>query len=341
LLSAAGSEALEFFGAYLIARAFFFGPTAVDRFVRVLRTLAIIAVLLAMADSISGRYIFQDAIAAIFQASAPPQVGFRGSMVRATSSFDHAILFGTFCAISAAILIYCEQSLLRRYLAVGLCFVGCVLSLSSAALMSFAIVLTTYTYDRLMKRFLSRWRVFGIVLGTMVLILFLTASHPLGWAISHLTLDPETGYFRMMIWDAALVYIARAPFTGHAYGLFNTNILDGSVDCVWLVLSLRFGIPMAILFFLTNVAAFFPTKQKRTNGINDSHMDRTRRAFTLALLMFMFAGLTVHFWNFMWIFWGLCIGIRASLRELSLTEASVPFSQPASFQRLHHSALGY
>jgi hypothetical protein len=32
----------------------------------------------------------------------------------------------------------------------------------------------------------------------------------------------------------------------------------------------------------------------------------------------MFAGLTVDFWNYTWMFWGLCIGIRASLRELSM-----------------------
>jgi hypothetical protein len=75
---------------------------------------------------------------------------------------------------------------------------------------------------------------------------------------------------------------------------------------------------MFFLFFLTNVSAFFPRKQGSKNGTNDVYVDRMSGAFTLVLLMFMFAGLTVHFWNYMWMFWGLCLGIRASLRELSI-----------------------
>ena len=125
-----------------------------------------------------------------------------------------------------------------------------------------------------------------------------------------------------MIWEVASDYINRAPFTGYAYALYNNNIIDGSVDAVWLVFSLRFGLPMAILFFLTNVAAFFPTRQRSRNGINDSDLDRMKRAFTTVLLLFMFAGLTVHFWNYMLMFWGLCIGIRASMRELSISSRS-------------------
>ena len=47
-------------------------------------------------------------------------------------------------------------------------------------------------------------------------------------------------------------------------------------------------------------------------------MNQMRHAFTLVLLMFMFTGLTVHFWKSMLMFWGLCLGIRASLRELAI-----------------------
>ena len=119
-----------------------------------------------------------------------------------------------------------------------------------------------------------------------------------------------------MIWDAALTYIAQSPVIGYAYQLLNNGILDGTVDSIWLVISLRFGVPMFILFVLTNVAAFFPS-QREFKGTGDVHMDQMRRAFTLVLLMFMFTGLTVHFWNFMLMFWGLCLGIRASLRELT------------------------
>ena len=47
-------------------------------------------------------------------------------------------------------------------------------------------------------------------------------------------------------------------------------------------------------------------------------MDRLRMAFTLVIVTLAIVGLTVHYWNGLWIFWGLCIGIRGSIREFSL-----------------------
>jgi hypothetical protein len=51
-------------------------------------------------------------------------------------------------------------------------------------------------------------------------------------------------------------------------------------------------------------------------------------AFTIVLILLVFDGLTVHYWNFLWIFWGVCIGIRVSLRELSLTGSIHPSVVP-------------
>jgi hypothetical protein len=332
LASAAGAEALEFLGGYLVARAYFFGLPALDTFVRVLKAFAIVAIILGIADSISGRLIVHDTIASIVRASVWPEAGYRHNMVRAASTFDHAILFGTFCALTAAILLYWEQSLLRRILSVGFCFLGCLLSLSSAALLAFLIALSAYCYDRLMRQYSWRWSAFWVAASMMLLVVSLVTNNPLGWVLTHLTMDPQTGYFRLMIWEVASIYIAQAPLTGYAYSVLGHGILDATVDSVWLVRSLQFGVPMVILLFLTNVAAFLPTKGSSENRVNGLYLDGMRRAFTLVLLLFMFNGLTVHFWNYLWIFWGLCIGIRASLRELSIELTRQPhhYSQPAS-----------
>jgi hypothetical protein len=315
-LSAAGGDALDFLGGYLIARGFFFGRPALDTFVRVLKVFAIIAIILAMADRISGRLIVHETIAAFVNASKWPETGLRDNVVRAASTFDHAILFGVFCALTAAILLYWEQSILRRSVAVSVCFLGCMLSQSSGALMAFLIALLAYAYDQSMKRYSWRWGAFWLVVGTLSFAAAMVSTNPLNWVISHLTLDPQTGYFRIMIWEAASAYIALSPVIGYAYQSLNNNILN-SVDSIWLLQVLRFGVPMFFLFFLTNIAALLRGSRK-TRSANNGHMDRMRTAFTLVILMFMFTGLTVDFWNYMWMFWGLCIGIRASLRELSI-----------------------
>lgn len=309
----AGGDGLDFLGGYLISRAYFCDERSLDTFVRVLKVFVIIAIAFALADNLSGRLITHDMFTAIFGA-APYQGEFRNGWVRAASTFPHPILFGIFCALTAAVLIYWETGALRRNVAVGVCFFGCVLSLSSAALMTFLMVLVFFSYNRLLRHYWWRWLVLWIAIGTFVLAVCLAAEHPLQWVLSHLTLDPQTGYWRILIWDTASGYVDQSPWVGYAYQKTGNWILDGTVDSIWLVYTLRFGIPMVILFFFATLTSFFPSR--RSARRDDFHMDQMRRAFTLVLVMFIFTGLTVHFWNFMLMFWGLCLGIRASLREL-------------------------
>jgi hypothetical protein len=144
---------------------------------------------------------------------------------------------------------------------------------------------------------------------------FAASNHPIGWIISHMTFDPSSGFYRILIWDAAFVKIAQAPITGFAFDLLNSDILDHTVDSVWLVSALRFGLPAIVLMILVNLAAILPAPRQNVRRAGSEYMVRMRRAFTLTLLLYMFVGLTVHYWSFMWIFWGLCVGCRASLRE--------------------------
>ena len=310
--SAPGGESLEFFASYIIARAYFFGPEALAGFIRVLKFLAFIVIILAMGDFVFSRYIVHESLGAIVGVQ-PITPTYRENLVRATSTFEHPILFGSFCSFMAAVSLYWERNGLRRSMWVCLCFIGCIISLTSSASLSFFIVLSSYAYDRFMRQYSWRWTALLIVLATFFFVVYLVTNAPIGWVITHLTFDPETGYFRLLIWDAALTYISQAPLTGYAFNLLHHDILDHTIDSVWLVSALRYGIPMIVFLFLANVAAFLPTRNSK-----DRSVAPMSTPFTIILAMFMFLGLTVHFWNFLWIFWGLCIGIRTSLREFSI-----------------------
>jgi hypothetical protein len=313
LLTAAGGESLEFLGAYLVGRAFLAGPKALATFVGVLKIVTVVIVLLALSDAISGRWIVQDSLGALFNA-APPGPVYRQDMVRATATLDHPILLGTFLSLASAIFINLGGSTSSRTILVLVSLFGCMLSQSSAALMCWGIVVATYFYDRLFKGSRWRWNALWIVVAGLMCILFSVANAPLGWLITHLTLDPESAYFRYLIWDAALDQIAQTPFTGVGLNRMNADILNITVDCVWLAHALRFGLPMIFFLFLANITAMLPPRQNQEIAAGDLLTEKSRRAFSVVLVMFMFAGLTVHFWNYMWIFWGLCLGIRASLR---------------------------
>lgn len=117
-----------------------------------------------------------------------------------------------------------------------------------------------YLYDTALKQTSGRWRALQVCLATIVLAILAVANHPLGWIISHLTFDPVSGYFRMLIWDAATQKIMYSPLTGYAFALLNHDILDTTIDSVWLVFALRFGLPMIFLLILTNIASILPVK---------------------------------------------------------------------------------
>jgi hypothetical protein len=320
-LPSAVAESLEFFGGYIVARAFFFGPAALEKFISVLKILTCIAVAFAIAESVSGRLIIHELVASVMH-TLPPDAQFRNGMVRAMSTFDHAILFGAFCSLTGTILLFTEPTLRKKIFYVGICLLGCILSWSSSAFLTLFIVFTAYNYDRIMRRFSRRWTVFWSMLAIVFLLFFAVSNNPMSWIISHLTLDPVSGYFRLMIWDAAFQKFEQSLWVGFGFNPLGNWILDATVDSVWLVFALRFGVPMVILLFLTGITAMLPAHQaKRVRGQNP-YMDSLSTAFTTVLIMFMFIGLTVHMWNYMWIFWSLCLGIRASIREWYLSQST-------------------
>jgi hypothetical protein len=320
-LSSSIAEALEFFGGYLAARAFFFGPVALQTFLRVLKILTLMSVIFGTADRVSGTLLVHNYFASLLHV-APIRDQYRGGFLRATSTFDHAILFGAFCSVVANMMLYSERNVIHRVLWVSLCLYGCILSWSSSGLMSSFLVLAFYSYNRLMKNYSWRWRALCLISILIASIYVLVSNNPMGWIMSHLTLDPESGYWRFMEWDAAASKISESPLAGFGTQLLNQPLLDLSVDSVWLVLALRFGLPAVFLLILTNLAAMLPVRRTACGWPSESYIRELSTGFTIVLVIFMFAGLTVHYWNFIWIFWGICIGIRVSLNEYTIAAST-------------------
>jgi hypothetical protein len=325
---ATGSDAVGFVGTYMVARAFIFGERSLREFIRAFKFTTVTLIALSLLDTFSGRFFINDAIAVVFQGAPPLIVKGAGDIhrqlfgfatIRAASTFAHPILFGTFCSLAAAIFLYSEQRLAWRGFYVGVCFMGCALSISSAPLMAFAIIVSVASYDRILKRFPMRWKAFWATVVGLGSILFLLSDRPFSFVFDHFTFTPETGYYRLLIWKNAIEYIAIAPFTGDHVAWLSDDILGDSVDSVWLVLSLVYGLP-AILFLLLATLAACVRLGRGDAAFLSTEMQHMRTAFSLVIAMFAFLGLTVHFWASIWLFWGLCLGIRVSIEEYARAE---------------------
>jgi hypothetical protein len=336
------AEIVEFVGAYWVARAYFFGRPAIEAFVNALKFVAIALIVLAMLDFVSRRAIVQEISAKLFPMPLF-EAQYREGFIRATSTFDTAELYGTFCAVAVAIFLYSESSVIRRSLYAIFCALGCLLSISSGPLLALAIVLFTFCYDCIMKRRAWRWKLFSFAIAVFLLVVYFSSAHPVSWLVAHLTLDPSTGYWRVAVWDHATQYIALSPYFGFGFGDYGDPedfFAHVSVDSVWLVVALRFGIPTSVLLLLTVMAELFALGARNGTLKYDPYVDRVGTGFTLAIMTLAIVGLTVHYWNALWIFWGLCIGIRGSVTEYSLSttgksrfvseafQGSVPLKRP-------------
>ncbi|MCK1587735.1 hypothetical protein [Bradyrhizobium sp. 169] len=330
-MSSAGAQATELAGAYFVARGFFLGPEAVAVFIRALKGTLAIVVLLGIADTLSGRLFIHEALARLANSAPLLAPDFRINLVRAASTFDHPILFGTFCTISGVILMGSETKPAKWIKWVGISGLGCFVALSSGPLLSLLIALGAYAYDRSLKQFPWRGSLFWTLIVSLVIVLFAVTNRPVAWIITNLTLDPVSGWFRLMIWDLALARIDEQPFTGFAFLPLNDYILDYTVDSVWLQLALRFGLPMIAMLILVNISTVIGDSGAQVRGSEEVDTDRLKWGFSAAVVMLMLTGLTVHYWHFVWIFWGLCLGIRGSLRESSLTEGPYPAAQLVRF----------
>ena len=307
-----GAEALEFLGAYLVGRAFVFGPSNVRTFVKALGRFTVIVIALALLDTLVGRNVTLDTW---MRHGTDTRYG----LVRATSVFENSEHYGTFCVAATAIFLYSERNI-RRLAYASLSFLGTLLSLSSGPLMGLAIITSVFSYDSILKQYPWRWKALMTLVAGFLLIIFLFFDRPVDWMIVHFTFNPQTGFWRLGTWNAALPLIDHSPFIGGgAISSPDQTRLPGSadplflrsVDSIWLVEALRYGLTWVILFILTMFSPFL----RRRMTTFDPSMDNVSTGFSLAVITMGLIGLTVHFWDAAWMFLSLCIGIRASFVE--------------------------
>jgi hypothetical protein len=182
--------------------------------------------------------------------------------------------------------------------------------------MGIGIVTALYYYERIFKQYPWRWKALITIMVGFILSLFVISNHPLVWIIVHLTLDPQTGFFRIGTWNFALPLISDSPIIGRGLAQLGDSseafLFLWSVDCLWLVEALRYGLPAVILLLLTMFSPFLRRRRMSTFGPG---MDNMPTGVSLAIIAMVLIGLTVHFWDATWLFLNLCVGIRASLAE--------------------------
>jgi hypothetical protein len=136
---------------------------------------------------------------------------------------------------------------------------------------------------------------------------------------NHLTFDPSTGYYRLMQLELLGPLVMNSPILGiglstdwvHEFGLAPT------IDSTWFGTVMSFGIPGAILVFLSSVTACSVSMDIGNKRLNLTKQER-RLGFVLSLItgLIIYIGVTVFYWGTVFILIMFLAGIRAHLGAL-------------------------
>ena len=310
------ASVIEWFGGYLVGRAYFYGPYALKEFLHIFKVVTFLVIMIAVLDQVFQQNVAETAVAMIMQTQWGGSQ-YRFGIVRAASTIQMAELYGTFCCVAASVFLFLEGNKRARYWWAGFSLFGCFLAISSGPLLVFVLVVTFYVYDQLFHRYATRWKLINVVFLCFIAIVFVAAKHPLSWVVSHVTLDPETGYFRLYVFEYVSQQISLSPMVGHGFNAIGDDefLSTTTVDNVWLVCAARYGIPMIVFFLLTNLSTYVRLRSRSRGQGVDPFMMSAGTGFTQIIMTFVLVGLTVHFWNAMWMLWAVCIGIRGSIKE--------------------------
>jgi hypothetical protein len=295
-----GIYIVESLGAYLVGRCWVRTRRDFEAFCRIVFFMVLFMLFFTIPEALTGYHFIREAFQLVFGGGGLPYIEPRLGLSRAFGSFDHPILYGTFCATTVAATYYvvCSARVgMRQILTMSAVGLATFLSLSSGAFVAMGIQVLLMGWDRLTRGISSRWLIFGSLFATAWMFLSLLSNRsPIKVFISYMTFSAHSAYNRILIWDYGTKEVGRHPFFGIGFADWQRPdwMHSSSMDNFWLLTAVRYGLPALILL----LAAMFLTMHRIGSKQNvDDSFNRYRSAWIIGVAGIAIAGITVHFWN--------------------------------------------
>ena len=298
-LEAGGALALESFGAYFIARVYIRDLETFRATLGFLFLSVLIVGSIALPEAVLKQHFVHDALYKLTGYYHPVSNEQRLGLLRAYSTFDHPIHYGTFCASILALVWFASKTTasqrIRSAIVAGATFLG----LSSAPILC-AVTQVAFTgWEAATRRIKNRFTILTVtMIAGYVFVDLLSDRNPLTILITKFTLDPMTGLYRTYIWEHGLNNVWDSPWIG--IGLADWKrpewMYSSSIDAFWLVIMMRTGIPAMVLLGLALILLVRQVHNSKTaTAALPTHYVKT--GWTISLLALSLAACTVHYWN--------------------------------------------
>ena len=308
-LESGGIMVLETYIAYLVGRVYLTGIAPIQLLMKVSIFALGIVLFATIPEAIFGQHFVHDFAQAVTGNPTPYQkYDFRMGIWRAAGPFDHPIIYGAFSASLFALNWFVCKGLMRL---VNSAIIGISVFLTASSgpmlvmLISIALIGWRYVTGNFTTR--TRWQLVGVMFGLLVIMVNLLAANPLSWFITYLTLNPTTGWERYAQWQYGLAAVSDSPFFGIGNEVFaRADWMSWSVDSLWLVFLTSIGFPG--MWLLLGGVLSLVIKVAKTDLTHDKNVCDMRVAWVFSMLSLCIAGIVVHFWGSMLVYFFMFAG---------------------------------
>lgn len=290
----------------------------------VLAPLALLIAGLMVLEAISHQRFLRSAAQAVFGSLGSTEFGdvsrriggidIRYGMARAMGPFSHPILAGLFFA--GLLPLYWFSKIRGWPLYFGLASgIGVFFALSSAPLFGVAIFVVLAIYDKLRRMFVFlNWPMFIVSACAVVAALHVLSSRGIIGVLIQYTMNPATGYYRLLIWEYGAKSVKRNLLFGTGYAPFEgAKWMGDSVDSLWLAIAIRNGLPTAVFLGAAALMAIIGL------ALAASRLDRQNQSIliglAITLTIFFIMGFTVSLFGGVLIWFAMLLGVGVTLGQ--------------------------
>lgn len=314
----AGSYLVETLVVYLAVRLVLTRPGHFTALPRLIFVMLVPAILLAVPEAlILHRHLVHDIAGQLTGFSYWVGYEYRLGMLRAASTFEHPILYGLFCASIISIVWVAARSRVAAVVMTAILCGGTILSGSSAPLLVMAVQLACLVGERISRHIPGRFRLLvGFTVFCFVFITIFSDRGVFQIIAQELTLNPATGYYRLLIWTNGIGDVLANPVFGiRPEDWTRPSWMSPSIDNNWLLLAMKGGLPGIFLLLAAMCLIWWRLYHR---GSVPQVFDRIRFGWSCVLLALFLGGATVAYFGKMQPYFFLLLGYGAALAHLGM-----------------------
>lgn len=288
--------ALEHFGGYAAGRLLIRSSADFKRWVGYSLVALLVLSPFVVMELVTGRALAVEILGRFVAVNEKFQES-RFGLSRVQAGFPHSILYGLFCSLHAASVMYIYRDRLARLVPrIVLVIFMTMASLSSAPSLSIIIQASTYIWGVITR---NSWAVLmWLVLAMVVFLEVASTRGTIIILIETVTLDPSSGWWRYYIYQYGIENVMSSPIIGigmndwvRPYWMFAS-----SVDNFWLLQTMRHGIPSLALLVGALAVHIWMIARRRDLSPEVAGL---RNGYLIGLIGLCFSLTTVHVWDVM------------------------------------------